>query len=310
MGRLPRHVTLARRQRLQELLASRHYLPVSRVCKLLGVSEATARRDLAALARKRLVRRTHGGALSPYAGDLGDFERFFPAFELRRAQHTGAKAAIADAAVRLLRSGRQPTSGRHLTSGRPLRPDRPRRAGMTVFLDAGTTCFAIAEAIEAEFAAGWPVGEPGDPHARLTVLTNNLAAAIKLSLVPGVDVEVLGGTLLPRQAAIFGDDACRAASGRVIDLAFVGGEGFTADGVWNSQNDVVRLQRAVLAAAERSYFVLDASKLDASGPMLLSAWAGHGLITDAPAREVQAHGIDLPPRRLLVVRPDRQPAAP
>ncbi|MFN4242511.1 MAG: DeoR/GlpR family DNA-binding transcription regulator [Tepidisphaerales bacterium] len=304
MGRLPRHVTLARRQRLQELLASQHYLPVSRVCELLGVSEATARRDLAALARKRLVRRTHGGALSPYAGDLGDFECFFPAFELRRAQHTAAKSAIADAAVRLLRSGRRLTSGAQLASGRPPRP------GTTVFLDAGTTCFAIAEAIEAEFAAGLPVGEPGDPPPRLTVLTNNLAAAIKLSVVPGVDVEVLGGTLLPRQAAIFGDDACRAASGRVIDLAFVGGEGFTADGVWNSQNDVVRLQRAVLAAAERSYFVLDASKLGVSGPMLLSAWAGHGLITDAPARQVQAHGIDLPARRLLVARPDRPPAAP
>lgn len=284
MGRLPRHLTLMRRERLRDLLTTVRYLPVARVCELLGVSEATARRDLAELARQRLVQRTHGGALCPYAGDLSAFERFFPAFEHRRARQTQGKAAIAEAAVRLL------------------------RPGMTVFLDAGTTCYAIAEAMEGHLHWGAGLRGGAAEKARLTVLTQNLAAAIRLAAVDAITVELLGGTLLLRQAASFGDDACRAVSGRMIDVAFVGAEGLTGQGVWNSQADVVRLQRAALAAAQQRYFVLDASKLGATGPILLSAWSDHGLVTDARASVLRKHGIDLPAQRLVLARSARRAA--
>lgn len=261
-------MTEARRERLRGLLREETYLPLARVCELLGVSEATARRDLASLVEMRQARRTHGGALSPYAGALGDFERFFPTFEQRRGQHAAAKRAIARAAAGLI------------------------RGGMTVFLDAGTTCFAIAEAVEAE-----PPG--GD---EVTVLTHNLAAAIKLAGVVGVRVEVLGGRLLPRQAALFGDEACRAVSARRVDLALVGGEGFAAEGVYNSQEDVVRLQRAAMAAAARTVMVLDAAKLGVVGPVQLSGWGACGLVTDATRQQVVRAGIRVERERLVAVK--------
>ena len=46
--KVPLHVVQARRERLGQLLEQHRYLPVKELCRRLGVSEATARRDLAA----------------------------------------------------------------------------------------------------------------------------------------------------------------------------------------------------------------------------------------------------------------------
>jgi DeoR/GlpR family transcriptional regulator of sugar metabolism len=113
--RVPLHVIETRRAKLAALLERHRYLPVAEVCRLLDVSEATARRDLAALASQSRVIRTHGGALM-------EFNERFPSFHDRRGVGTSAKERIGQAAARLL----QP--------------------GGTYFLDSGTTLYALAEA--------------------------------------------------------------------------------------------------------------------------------------------------------------------
>lgn len=297
MGRVSRTVTEARRQKLRDLLADRTYLPLGEVCAELGVSEATARRDLASLEVRKLIRRTHGGALSPYAGALGDFEAYFPTFDQRRQRHEAVKARLAAAACTLLAPGK------------------------TVFIDSGTTCFAIAEHLErvglpggtgkgssGSGARGRGVGGGGGGKnsgvagsaAWVTVITHNLAVAVKLARVEGVEVHVVGGTLLPRQAGLFGDEACRAVSGRQIDVALMGCEGCDPRGVSNSQKDVVRLQRAAMAASERRVFLLDASKLGVRAPVPLSPWSSvDTLITDATPEQLKTY--DLPPARVMHV---------
>ncbi len=109
------HVVEARRENLAALIERHRYLPVSELCRRLGVSEATARRDLAALASRNKVKRTHGGALS-------EFNERFPSFRERQSSGARSKSRVARAAVRLM----QP--------------------GGTYFLDSGTTIFALAEA--------------------------------------------------------------------------------------------------------------------------------------------------------------------
>ena len=46
--RVPVHVVEARREKLAALIEKHRYLPIGELCRQLGVSEATARRDLAA----------------------------------------------------------------------------------------------------------------------------------------------------------------------------------------------------------------------------------------------------------------------
>ena len=113
--KVPFHVVQARRDRLAELLGQHRYLPVKELCRRLGVSEATARRDLAALAGEKKIKRTHGGALS-------EFNDRFPSFRERQGRASQAKAKIARATVALM----EPNG--------------------TYFLDSGTTICAVAEA--------------------------------------------------------------------------------------------------------------------------------------------------------------------
>ncbi|MCK9587828.1 MAG: DeoR/GlpR family DNA-binding transcription regulator [Terrimicrobiaceae bacterium] len=113
--RVPIHVVEARREKLASLIERHRYLPIGELCRHLGVSEATVRRDLAELASRNKVKRTHGGALA-------EFNERFPSFHERQASNARGKARVARKAVRFL------------------------KPGGTYFLDSGTTIFALAEA--------------------------------------------------------------------------------------------------------------------------------------------------------------------
>ena len=111
----PLHVVEARREKLAALIERHRYLPIQELCRHLGVSEATARRDLAELARRNKVTRTHGGALV-------DFNERFPSFRERQASAAKSKARVARRALGFF------------------------KPGGTYFLDSGTTIYALAEA--------------------------------------------------------------------------------------------------------------------------------------------------------------------
>ncbi|MDD5261385.1 MAG: DeoR/GlpR family DNA-binding transcription regulator [Methylacidiphilales bacterium] len=113
--RVSRHLVEARRERLVTMIAQYGYLPVQELCRRLGISEATARRDLSGLEKEKKVRRTYGGAISEY-------DSRFPSFSERRDQSKSAKRKIAKASLSYI------------------------LPGSTCFFDAGTTIYAIAEA--------------------------------------------------------------------------------------------------------------------------------------------------------------------
>lgn len=113
--RVPLHIVEARREKLAALIERYRYLPIGELCRRLGVSEATARRDLAELASRKKVKRTHGGALA-------EFNERFPSFHERQATAARSKARVARKAATFL------------------------KPGGTYFLDSGTTIFALAEA--------------------------------------------------------------------------------------------------------------------------------------------------------------------
>ncbi len=54
---------LERQERIAQLLEQRSTITVAEISESFDVSEATARRDLAALASRNLIRRVHGGAM-------------------------------------------------------------------------------------------------------------------------------------------------------------------------------------------------------------------------------------------------------
>jgi DeoR/GlpR family transcriptional regulator of sugar metabolism len=113
----------ARRKSLADLLKDHRYLPLAEVCARLGISEATARRDLRSLVRENKVTRTYGGALSM-------FDATFTSFADRRAVDHDVKAQLAQKARAFIKEN------------------------TTCFFDSGTTIFALAEALYREPVAG------------------------------------------------------------------------------------------------------------------------------------------------------------
>ncbi|MGC4072723.1 MAG: DeoR/GlpR family DNA-binding transcription regulator [Nibricoccus sp.] len=111
--RVPLHIVEARRERLRTLIRQDGFIPVSDICRALKISEATARRDLAAIEESGHITRTYGGALA-------DYNTAFASLGERAKRARSAKALIARAAFE-----RVPTGG-------------------TIFLDAGTTILALA----------------------------------------------------------------------------------------------------------------------------------------------------------------------
>jgi DeoR/GlpR family transcriptional regulator of sugar metabolism len=248
--RVPKNVVEARRQLLADLLQNQRYLPLEQICIRLSISEATARRDLVELQRSGRIKRTPGGALT-------EFSEKFPTFAERLGKDSAKKNGLAR---RILP---------YCTSG------------STVYIDGGTTPFALARLLpEAEI--------PG-----LKVVTNSLPV-VELLSGSGVSLHIPGGNLVARQSLLIGERAVRALSEWKIDVAVLGAEGVTQAGVWNSALEVVALQKAAIANSKRSFVLVTAEKIGHRAGAQLATWSsGLELVTDATEKQLQSARIPL-----------------
>lgn len=106
-----------RRKTLMDLIARRGFATLDELVKALGVSESTVRRDLEALDQSGVVKRTHGGAVSP------DDLRALPALEDRVTASPSEKVAIGKLTASMIEDGD------------------------SVLLDGGTTTLEVARAL-------------------------------------------------------------------------------------------------------------------------------------------------------------------
>jgi DeoR/GlpR family transcriptional regulator of sugar metabolism len=193
-----------------------------------------------------------------YGGAISDYNRRFDSFNDRLTLAAEAKQRIAAVALTMI---------------------KPRT---TIYLDGGTTVHALAGLL----AAGGP--------RPLTVVTNNLMVAERLSDIEGIELNILGGQYLHRQSVILGPKAQESAKLWRYDLAIFGAEAMTARGLWNSQADVVAVERTVSKAAKSTVFLVDQAKLGASAPVFLLPWDDiTHLITDALANDLAERHINL-----------------
>lgn len=109
-----------RRERILALLEQEGRVSVATLSERLGVSQATIRTDLDALAAQRLLTRTHGGAI---AASRTGIEL---SFDMRRRLRTAQKERIAAAAAAMVADGD------------------------AILLDASTTALALANQIKGQ----------------------------------------------------------------------------------------------------------------------------------------------------------------
>lgn len=211
----------ARLNAILELLGEQGEVGVDELVERFGASHATTRRDLDSLAERRLLTRTHGGAVAQSV-----------AYELpiRYKSHlrTAEKERIAASASALV------------------------SPGQVVGLSGGTTTTAIASAL----ASRDDLADEG-----LTIVTNAVNIAAQLAMRPDIKVVVTGGVIHSRSYELVGPFVEQLLGGVQLDIAFIGVNGLTAErGATTHDEREAAVNRTMAERAARAFIVADSSK--------------------------------------------------
>ncbi|OGV72897.1 MAG: hypothetical protein A3K19_15125 [Lentisphaerae bacterium RIFOXYB12_FULL_65_16] len=144
---------------------------------------------------------------------------------------------------------------------------RAVQPGMTVLLDTGSTTLEVARAI-----AGLP---------KLTVLTTSLMIAAALHTQESIELILLGGTVRKDSPDLSGPLTEENLGRFRVNLAVLGADGVSADGVFTESMNVARVSRAIVKAAERAVLTIDGSKFGRAALVRYAEWQDFNqVITD------------------------------
>ena len=116
-----------------------------------------------------------------------------------------------------------------------------------ILLDAGTTTARLADALPADRV--------------LTVVTNSLPIAMKLTGSPSLTILFLGGRVRGRTLAAVDVWAMRTLEDTFVEVAFVGTNGFSVKrGLTTPDPTEAAVKRAMIGAARRSIVLADHTK--------------------------------------------------
>lgn len=213
------HVPVDRQRRMLEYINQNRTARLQELALFFHISEATARRDLDELSRQGAIIRTHGGAMR-----VEKSTAYETLYQERMNQQQPEKERIATCAARMVKSGD------------------------TVFIDAGTTAFAIAKAISS--------------LERLTIITNDLLTASQLQLKPTCTLMVTGGMRRGGSQELVGAVAEEFIRASHADIAFIGVDGVDWMGnVCIANFDEMGIKRAMLQSAARKVIVAAHEKI-------------------------------------------------
>ena len=216
-----------RQQMLLQWVENSHYVSLEEIAEQFRVTTQTARRDIADLEHQGKVRRLHGGVSQLAPLDPVTYRQ-------RRRDRMDEKARIAEAVVALI-------------------PDNA-----TVFLDAGTTCEAIAKALISK--------------ERLHVVTYSLRSAAIISEKTDFTLAVPGGFVRPIDGGMFQGDTPEFIRRFKFDYAIISVSGIDDDGdLCDDDHTEVAVVSAALGQAAHKLLAVDSSKFGKRGMVKLGS---------------------------------------
>lgn len=130
-----------------------------------------------------------------------------------------------------------------------------------IYIDEGSTPIQLARAL--------------DPDHPLTVVTGSIPVVTAVSGHPQISTILLGGVVRAKSMATFGDWTGRMLAELVIDVAFVGTNGFTiGHGLTCPDLGVAAVKRAAISAARRSVLIADSARFG------IDSFVSFGTVTD------------------------------
>ncbi|KAB2766003.1 DeoR/GlpR transcriptional regulator [Brucella anthropi] len=205
-----------RQQMLLQWIENSHYVSLEEIAERFRVTTQTARRDIADLEHQGKVRRLHGGV-----SQLAPLDPI--TYRQRRHDSADEKARIAEAVVALI-------------------PDNA-----SIFLDTGTTCEAIANALVS--------------RERLHVVTYSLRSAAIISEKTDFTLAVPGGFVRPIDGGMFQEDTPEFIRRFKFDYAIISVSGVDDDGdLCDDDHTEVAVVSAALRQAAHKLLAVDSSK--------------------------------------------------
>ena len=212
-----------RYEEILNLLNREGSVKATALCKLLGTSRETIRRDLENMEAKGMLRRIHGGAMK--VDTSLEKSLSYTSFNKRKEEQWHSKEEIAEEAVNYICEGQ------------------------AIALDSGTTALLLAKAIK------------GRVHS-LTVVTNSLAVANELADCEGITLVLTGGIYRPDEEAFVSDVATLIFSKINVDTFFLTTCGISVErGITYQRMDEILVQNRMMEAAEKTIVIADSSKL-------------------------------------------------
>lgn len=218
-----------RQNKIRSILMEYKHINVIALAKMLGVTEATIRKDLEFLNREGFLRRSHGGAVLEESSSMMLSAPGQHMLTLRNV-NVEEKRQIARICMRLIK-------------------DRD-----IIFLDSGDICSYVADEIAAS-----------EDISNLIVVTNNLYVTARLSEVKNATVFCLGGQLsnFDDTPGFFSSIALQQLKTLLVSKAFFEVDAVSINnGYMVSRRENYELIINAMQHANESYFVADYSKFD------------------------------------------------
>lgn len=233
-----------RQNEIRSILQDREVVSVNEFCNHFGASIATIRNDLAYLEGKGYLQRVKGGAMSCEGKPRST------AFESRLGLHKEAKERMAKRIV-----------------SEEIRP------GMTVILDAGSTCYNVAKELLRQ-------------EKPCRVITTSNRTAMLLSPEEGFEVFTAGGRYDPVQDSWHGVNALGSISDMHADLCILSPDGVTDQGLTSSEETENEVKKQMLDMADRVIAAADGSKIGREGDFRICDRDRIDMLYTEPVRSV------------------------
>lgn len=205
-----------RRRIILDQLQQHGRVSVAELSEAMRVSAVTIRQDLRALEDEGLLDRTYGGAVSRTSPTLPELS-----FNIRMGKRQHEKAAIARAAVAMVRDGD------------------------TVALDCSTTAYAMTDALKR--------------FKKLTIVTNSLIIAESFMDSPHIQVLLPGGRLRRDSVSLVG--GLNTLPEINLNIGFMGARGVSLiGGISDVDADEVQIKSAMIARCISTVILVDGSK--------------------------------------------------
>lgn len=241
-----------RRQRIVALVREAGSVTVAGLEGDLGISPATARRDLTALERQGKVKRTHGGAVLPGLTQLED------SFQQRLEEAVEAKGRLAHAAAGLV------------------------EADETVFIDSSTTAFYAARLM----LAGKPsvtcltnlvpvmgLFSTAEPAGTSMVGVGGIYRALTLSFVGPCAVRTVESYLADRA---------------FVSVKGITAEGYLTD----ADPMEAEVKRAMIRQSEKPVLLVDGRKFERRGLSVIAHVSEVSLVMASDARQAHVEALE------------------